>query len=201
MPKPSMAAHYNNSMSASSYQGRMLQNSGHHMAHHNHGHTQHQLHEQHQSPHHPHSRFGDLNTNSNVPFDPNNNLFSKFNSLNGNMGGMISNLINSAMTNPNNHGSIPHGPSNAAVTNPYIFNNPEALAASANLLLANLSNGTNKSNLMSPYAADESKCHVCGDKSTGSHFGGISCESCKAFFRRSVQKSRFEDYKCSYSGK
>lgn len=50
------------------------------------------------------------------------------------------------------------------------------------------------------YAADESKCHVCGDKSTGSHFGGISCESCKAFFRRSVQRNRFEDYKCSYSG-
>lgn len=47
---------------------------------------------------------------------------------------------------------------------------------------------------------DESKCHVCGDKSTGSHFGGISCESCKAFFRRSVQKSRFAEYKCSYSG-
>ena len=47
---------------------------------------------------------------------------------------------------------------------------------------------------------DESKCHVCGDKSTGSHFGGISCESCKAFFRRSVQRNRFEDYKCSYNG-
>ena len=46
---------------------------------------------------------------------------------------------------------------------------------------------------------DESKCHVCGDKSTGSHFGGISCESCKAFFRRSVQKSRHADYKCSYA--
>ncbi len=53
--------------------------------------------------------------------------------------------------------------------------------------------------LSSTYA-DESRCHVCGDKSTGSHFGGISCESCKAFFRRSVQKSRFEDYKCSYVG-
>lgn len=51
-----------------------------------------------------------------------------------------------------------------------------------------------------PMPIDESKCHVCGDKSTGSHFGGISCESCKAFFRRSVQKNRHAEYKCSYSG-
>ena len=50
----------------------------------------------------------------------------------------------------------------------------------------------------SVYSHDESKCHVCGDKSTGSHFGGLSCESCKAFFRRSVQNDRHVEYKCTY---
>ncbi|CAF1963911.1 unnamed protein product [Rotaria magnacalcarata] len=40
-------------------------------------------------------------------------------------------------------------------------------------------------------------CSVCGDISTGIHFGGNSCESCKAFFRRSVQCLRFQNYKCS----
>ncbi|CAF3579699.1 unnamed protein product [Rotaria sordida] len=40
-------------------------------------------------------------------------------------------------------------------------------------------------------------CSVCGDASTGIHFGGNSCESCKAFFRRSVQCNRFQNYKCS----
>ncbi|CAM4784235.1 unnamed protein product [Rotaria magnacalcarata] len=40
-------------------------------------------------------------------------------------------------------------------------------------------------------------CSVCGDISTGIHFGGNSCESCKAFFRRSVQCSRYQNYKCS----
>jgi len=40
-------------------------------------------------------------------------------------------------------------------------------------------------------------CSVCGDTSTGIHFGGNSCESCKAFFRRSVQCNRYQNYKCS----
>ena len=50
----------------------------------------------------------------------------------------------------------------------------------------------------SAYSNDDNKCHVCGDKSTGSHFGGLSCESCKAFFRRSVQNDRHLEYKCTY---
>ena len=31
-------------------------------------------------------------------------------------------------------------------------------------------------------------CKVCGDSSIGYNFGAISCESCKAFFRRNARK-------------
>ena len=34
-------------------------------------------------------------------------------------------------------------------------------------------------------------CHICGDKASGFHFGVISCEGCKGFFRRSLTKSKF----------
>jgi hypothetical protein len=50
-------------------------------------------------------------------------------------------------------------------------------------------------------ARERSECHVCTDISTGSHFGGISCESCKAFFRRSVQNNRFMEYRCLYENR
>lgn len=32
-------------------------------------------------------------------------------------------------------------------------------------------------------------CKVCGDTSSGNHFGVMSCEACKSFFRRSVRAS------------
>lgn len=37
---------------------------------------------------------------------------------------------------------------------------------------------------------------VCGDKANGYNFGAITCESCKAFFRRNAQKNK--DMKCNF---
>jgi len=31
-------------------------------------------------------------------------------------------------------------------------------------------------------------CHVCGDRALGYNFNAVSCESCKAFFRRNAFK-------------
>lgn len=141
---------------------------------------------------------------------------------NTNLGGVINNLINSSLIH--NSAAATSTPAAAAVAaastaaaTAYILNQSAAVqnshhaTAAANLILANLAAAASQSAAVAAnsnqyvsgenqYAVDESKCHVCGDKSTGSHFGGISCESCKAFFRRSVQRNRFEDYKCSYSG-
>uniref|UniRef100_A0A0V0J841 Nuclear hormone receptor E75 n=1 Tax=Schistocephalus solidus TaxID=70667 RepID=A0A0V0J841_SCHSO len=42
-------------------------------------------------------------------------------------------------------------------------------------------------------------CKVCGDKASGYHYGVVSCEGCKGFFRRSIQKQI--EYKCLRDGK
>ncbi|EFO90691.1 CRE-NHR-69 protein [Caenorhabditis remanei] len=39
-------------------------------------------------------------------------------------------------------------------------------------------------------------CHICNDKSTGKHYGAISCDGCKGFFRRSIRK-RYH-YQCRF---
>ncbi|OQV26011.1 Retinoic acid receptor beta [Hypsibius exemplaris] len=41
-------------------------------------------------------------------------------------------------------------------------------------------------------------CAVCGDKTSGLHYGIYSCEGCKGFFRRSVQRNLA--YKCHKKG-
>ena len=33
-------------------------------------------------------------------------------------------------------------------------------------------------------------CSVCGDKALGYNFNAVTCESCKAFFRRNALKSK-----------
>ena len=42
-------------------------------------------------------------------------------------------------------------------------------------------------------------CEVCHSPCTGIHFGIMSCEACKGFFRRSNMNNQVENYKCKKS--
>ncbi|CAG2169038.1 unnamed protein product, partial [Oppiella nova] len=41
------------------------------------------------------------------------------------------------------------------------------------------------------------KCLVCDDKALGKNFDALSCESCKAFFRRTALKET--EFKCEFN--
>ncbi|XP_074595705.1 putative nuclear hormone receptor HR3 [Brevipalpus obovatus] len=44
--------------------------------------------------------------------------------------------------------------------------------------------------------SQEQICCICGDRSSGIHYGVLSCEGCKGFFRRSTSDG-IKDYRCS----
>ncbi|XP_043915716.1 nuclear receptor subfamily 1 group I member 3-like isoform X1 [Protopterus annectens] len=46
---------------------------------------------------------------------------------------------------------------------------------------------------------ENKSCAVCGDKATGYHFHAMTCEGCKAFFRRTVKMDL--QFNCPYSQK
>lgn len=47
---------------------------------------------------------------------------------------------------------------------------------------------------MPSYMKQGQPCVVCGDEATGLHYRAITCEGCKGFFRRTVQRKM--EYKC-----
>ncbi|XP_075159931.1 ecdysone-induced protein 78C isoform X2 [Haematobia irritans] len=57
----------------------------------------------------------------------------------------------------------------------------------------------NDTNSNSAVAKSFVPCKVCGDKASGYHYGVTSCEGCKGFFRRSIQKQI--EYRCLRDGK
>lgn len=50
-----------------------------------------------------------------------------------------------------------------------------------------------------PSSFNFGKCKVCKDKATGIHYGIPSCEGCKGFFKRSIEKN--EKYVCYFGYK
>ncbi|XP_046571180.1 nuclear receptor subfamily 2 group C member 1-like [Haliotis rubra] len=44
-------------------------------------------------------------------------------------------------------------------------------------------------------------CRVCGGSSSGFHFGALTCEGCKGFFRRMAKEREWHSYKCSKDDK
>ncbi|XP_029649686.1 nuclear hormone receptor HR96 isoform X2 [Octopus sinensis] len=63
---------------------------------------------------------------------------------------------------------------------------------------SNNNNNNNSNSIKKKKLKDEKRCRVCGDVALGYNFDAVTCESCKAFFRRNARGSK--PTRCLFQG-
>ncbi|XP_055943159.1 ecdysone-induced protein 78C-like isoform X2 [Argiope bruennichi] len=131
-------------------------------------------------------------------------------SVSDDVGSYVTSPVVTSVTSPDMLGRSPppftqnnNGPSYPGITILYEQKGVESSTSPQRKYMPQKGYSPTKSSDQSFTAADSNSssttksfvpCKVCGDKASGYHYGVTSCEGCKGFFRRSIQKKI--EYRC-----
>lgn len=82
----------------------------------------------------------------------------------------------------------------------YLISNPVQIKIEEEMAPVDKEEVATSSTTPSPQNSFENVfCAICGDKATGKHYGALSCDGCKGFFRRTIRKRH--SYICRFGEK
>ncbi|XP_052746751.1 ecdysone-induced protein 78C isoform X2 [Bicyclus anynana] len=96
-------------------------------------------------------------------------------------------------------GSASNAAGGSASSSPSGSASASASAPSSSQAVSSAAGSSSAATAITSYVKAAPPCKVCGDKASGYHYGVTSCEGCKGFFRRSIQKQI--EYRCLRDGK
>ena len=117
-------------------------------------------------------------------------LSPTYTQISASMGGQVNSTVTTNSVSSNNNNNNNNNTTNAMCDTKYSVMSAELMDTGIFPVATTTLDYTTSLDIPDTKEGIEELCPVCGDKVSGYHYGLLTCESCKGFFKRTVQNKK-----------